>query len=162
MAGENSLSKPNQSLVTDNQSPADNRSANLADIGTAFILKTVHDYDTHGARLLELWKREHEELDDIISELKDIAGLNGVENSMGQVDRGMPVMEALSQTLKTRTEHSGVLQKHLESRTKFIAALKAASSVVINVDNNGVDKSGIDVELQDILNNSDAHNYDED
>lgn len=154
MAGENLPSKQKQSLQTDDQA------INLADIGTAFILKTVKDYDTYGEKLLTLWEKEHQELDEVIQELKVVAGLTGDANQMGTPDRGMPVMESLSQNLKTRVEHNNVLQKHLEARTKFIVALKSASSVVVNVDNSNVDKSGIDLELSEILNNAPVNDYD--
>lgn len=132
---------------------------NLTQAATDFVMKTMESFDTQGSAMMERWTQEHAQINRVIESLCDTAGL-GDSSPEGTPDRGMPVMEAMSQVLKTRVEHNSVLQKFLDSRIKFIAALKSAQAVTVNIDNKE-NKTG-DAELQAMLNNAPAANYDED
>lgn len=132
--------------------------ANMAQAATDFVMKTMESFDVQGAAMMERWAQEHAQINQVIESLCDTAGL-GDTSGDGTPDRSMPVMEAMSQVLKTRVEHNSVLQKFLDSRIKFIAALKSAQAVTVNIDTKE-NRTG-DAELQAMLNNAPV-NYDED
>lgn len=162
MSGDELVSNSESEIVRATPVDMEKTGFNMADAATDFIVKTMRAFDEEGAAMTKRWTKEHAQIDRVIEALSDIAGL-GDTSSESAVDRGMPVLEALSQTMKTRVEHQSVLQKQLDSRIKFIAALKAAQSITVNVDTKKDDMTG-DAELRAMLDSKpiDYDNDDED
>jgi hypothetical protein len=109
-----------------------------------FLHDTVDQFDQHGTELSQRWAVEHAQINDVIDTLK------------GEMENGPDVMtkalgEALTETLKTRVDHSKTLQQYLESRVKLIAALKADKMLTVNVGAGSVVSKGEDPELQALL-----------